>query len=85
MSNNTNKENTTQPKLSAVQIASSFVTQYYTTLAKEPEILYKFYKEESHFAHGFGETLEPVQGIKNIQEKIKTLDFQECKAKIEHS
>ncbi|KAL2137165.1 hypothetical protein VTI74DRAFT_7712 [Chaetomium olivicolor] len=60
-----------------------FVEQYYTTLAKSPERLHLFYGKKSQFVSGREAEVVPVSlGRQAIQERIKGLEFQDCKVRI---
>ncbi|EON63153.1 hypothetical protein W97_02380 [Coniosporium apollinis CBS 100218] len=60
-----------------------FVESYYTTLSRQPEKLYLFYNKRSQFVSGDEETKLPVCiGQKAINERIRELDFQDCKVRV---
>ncbi|KAL1962933.1 hypothetical protein VTN77DRAFT_9029 [Rasamsonia byssochlamydoides] len=60
-----------------------FVEQYYTTLSRSPEKLHLFYSRRSQFVFGNEAESVPVMvGQKAIQEKIKELDFHDCKVRV---
>ncbi|GAB1320261.1 hypothetical protein MFIFM68171_10471 [Madurella fahalii] len=60
-----------------------FVEQYYTTLSKSPERLHLFYSKKSQFVSGPEAEIVPVSvGRQAIQERIKEMDFQDCKVRI---
>ncbi|KAK0621449.1 hypothetical protein B0T17DRAFT_508798 [Bombardia bombarda] len=60
-----------------------FVEQYYTTLSKSPEKLHLFYGKKSQFVYGQEAEVTPVSlGRPAIQERIKDLNFQNCKVRI---
>jgi hypothetical protein len=60
-----------------------FVEQYYTTLSKSPEKLYLFYNKRSQFVSGTEEDKIPVCiGQKSINDRIKELDFHDCKVRV---
>jgi len=67
-------------------VGREFVRQYYTLLNKAPLHLHRFYSGDSSFVHGGldkdEEILEPVHGQQEIHQKIKQLNFRDCKAKI---
>jgi len=67
-------------------VGREFVRQYYTLLNKAPLHLHRFYSGDSSFVHGGldkdDEPLEPVHGQQEIHQKIKQLNFRDCKAKI---
>ncbi|KAJ6789870.1 hypothetical protein PWT90_04257 [Aphanocladium album] len=60
-----------------------FVEQYYTTLSKSPEKLHLFYSKRSQFVYGQeAEVANVAVGRQAIQERIKALDFQDCKVRV---
>ncbi|KAJ3488768.1 hypothetical protein NLG97_g6135 [Lecanicillium saksenae] len=60
-----------------------FVEQYYTTLSKSPEKLHLFYSKRSQFVYGQEAEVANVSvGRQAIQERIKALDFQDCKVRV---
>ncbi|CRK30273.1 hypothetical protein BN1708_000808 [Verticillium longisporum] len=60
-----------------------FVEQYYTTLSKTPEKLHLFYGKRSQFVYGKEAEVATVSVGRNaIQERIKELDFQDCKVRV---
>ncbi|KAH8700748.1 hypothetical protein BGW36DRAFT_135153 [Talaromyces proteolyticus] len=60
-----------------------FVEQYYTTMSRNPEKLPLFYSRHSHFVFGTEAESVPVAvGQKAINEKIKALDFHDCKVRV---
>lgn len=68
-------------------IASSFVKQYYTLLNKAPCFIHNFYNHDSTFIHGTIEMgnehpTEPVVGREQIENKMKELKLNDCRAKI---
>ncbi|KAI0476915.1 hypothetical protein F4859DRAFT_67486 [Xylaria cf. heliscus] len=65
------------------EVAWFFVEQYYTTLSKNPEKLHLFYGKRSQFVYGQeGQTANVSVGRQNIQDRIKDLDFQNCKVRV---
>ncbi|KAI1659607.1 hypothetical protein F4813DRAFT_387714 [Daldinia decipiens] len=65
------------------EVAWFFVEQYYTTLSKNPEKLHLFYSKRSQFVYGLEAEIANVSvGRPNIQERIKQLDFQDCKVRV---
>ncbi|KAI1212187.1 uncharacterized protein F4807DRAFT_361637 [Annulohypoxylon truncatum] len=65
------------------EVAWFFVEQYYTTLSKNPEKLHLFYGKRSQFVYGLEAEIANVSvGRQNIQERIKQLDFQDCKVRV---
>ncbi|CRK00898.1 hypothetical protein BN1723_017109 [Verticillium longisporum] len=66
--------------LSKDEVGWYFVEQYYTTLSKTPEKLHLFYGKRSQFVYGKEAEVATVSVGRNaIQERIKELDFQDCK------
>ncbi|KAF5236818.1 hypothetical protein FAUST_6345 [Fusarium austroamericanum] len=69
--------------LSKDEVGWYFVEQYYTTLSKSPEKLHLFYGKRSQFVYGREAELSTVSvGRQLIQERIKELDFQDCKVRV---
>ncbi|KAI1412936.1 hypothetical protein F5Y13DRAFT_162116 [Hypoxylon sp. FL1857] len=65
------------------EVAWFFVEQYYTTLSKNPEKLHLFYGKRSQFVYGLETEVANVSvGRQNIQDRIKQLDFQDCKVRV---
>ncbi|KAI1489351.1 hypothetical protein F5X96DRAFT_17037 [Biscogniauxia mediterranea] len=65
------------------EVAWFFVEQYYTTLSKTPEKLHLFYGKRSQFVYGQEAQVANVSvGRSTIQERIKELDFQDCKVRV---
>ncbi|KAI1423594.1 hypothetical protein F5Y12DRAFT_527319 [Xylaria sp. FL1777] len=65
------------------EVAWFFVEQYYTTLSKTPEKLHLFYGKRSQFVYGQeGQAANVSVGRQNIQDRIKDLDFQNCKVRV---
>lgn len=60
-----------------------FVEQYYTTLSKTPDRLFLYYNKRSQFVSG-NETdkTQVCLGQRAISERMKELDFQDCKVRI---
>ncbi|KAJ6000076.1 hypothetical protein N7481_000485 [Penicillium waksmanii] len=60
-----------------------FVEQYYTTMSSNPDKLHLFYSRRSQLVFGTEAESVPVAiGTKAINDKIKQLDFQECKVRV---
>ncbi|KAK4156745.1 hypothetical protein C8A00DRAFT_12360 [Chaetomidium leptoderma] len=60
-----------------------FVEQYYTTMSKAPERLHLFYGKKAQFVCGReAEVVNVSFGRHSIQERIKGMDFQDCKVRI---
>ncbi|KYK60146.1 NTF2 and RRM domain-containing protein [Drechmeria coniospora] len=69
--------------LSKDEVGWYFVEQYYTTLSKSPEKLHLFYGKRSQFVYGLEAEVANVSvGRQAIQERIKQLDFQDCKVRV---
>ncbi|TAQ85798.1 hypothetical protein B7494_g5888 [Chlorociboria aeruginascens] len=69
--------------LSKDEVGWYFVEQYYTTLSKSPEKLHLFYGKHSQFVSGLEAEVTPVSvGRAAIQERIRKLDFQDCKVRV---
>ncbi|KAI9645993.1 hypothetical protein NHQ30_005431 [Ciborinia camelliae] len=69
--------------LSKDEVGWYFVEQYYTTLSKSPEKLHLFYGKKSQFVSGLEGASAPVSvGRVNIQDRIRDLDFQDCKVRV---
>ncbi|KAE8440987.1 hypothetical protein EG329_006124 [Mollisiaceae sp. DMI_Dod_QoI] len=69
--------------LSKDEVGWYFVEQYYTTLSKSPEKLHLFYGKRSQFVSGQEAEISAVSvGRSAIQERIKQLDFQDCKVRV---
>ncbi|OCT49218.1 NTF2 and RRM domain protein [Cladophialophora carrionii] len=74
---------TQQQKADPQEIGWYFVEQYYTTLSKTPEKIHLFYSKKSQLVSGVeAEKVVPAVGTKAISEKIKSLDFQDCKVRV---
>lgn len=60
-----------------------FVEQFYTTLSRSPEKLHLFYGKGSQFVYGVeAEVTNVTVGRQSIQERIKNLEFQDCKVRV---
>jgi hypothetical protein len=69
--------------LSKDEVGWYFVEQYYTTLSKTPEKLHLFYSKRSQFVYGREAEVANVSvGRQAIQERIKQLDFHDCKVRV---
>ena len=65
------------------QVGWYFVEQYYTALSRQPERLYLFYNKRSQLVSGEEtEKVDVCVGQRAINEKIKELDFQDCKVRV---
>ncbi|KAL9075916.1 MAG: hypothetical protein Q9161_001310 [Pseudevernia consocians] len=57
-----------------------FVESYYTTLSKNPETLYLYYNKQSQFVSGVEtQKVDVSVGQRAINDRIKQLEFQDCK------
>ncbi|KAL3459852.1 hypothetical protein BJX64DRAFT_197208 [Aspergillus heterothallicus] len=75
--------NEQKPAIAKDEVGWYFVEQYYTTLSRSPEKLHHFYSRRSQLVFGTEAESVPVAvGQKAIQEKIKQLDFQDCKVRV---
>ncbi|QUC19786.1 uncharacterized protein UV8b_04027 [Ustilaginoidea virens] len=75
--------NAANNNLSKDEVGWYFVEQYYTTLSKSPEKLHLFYGKRSQFVYGLEAEVANVSvGRQAIQERIKALDFQDCKVRV---
>ncbi|KAF7712346.1 Uncharacterized protein PECH_003338 [Penicillium ucsense] len=60
-----------------------FVEQFYTTMSRNPDKLHLFYSKRSQLVFGTEAESVPVAvGTKAINERIKSLDFQDCKVRV---
>jgi len=67
-------------------VGRELVRQYYTMLNERPDCLHRFFSLNSSYVHGGiekpGEELPPVKGQIAIHQKIESLGFKDCHAKI---
>ncbi|KAE8145730.1 hypothetical protein BDV25DRAFT_170275 [Aspergillus avenaceus] len=69
--------------ISKDEVGWYFVEQYYTNMSRSPDKLHLFYSRRSQFVFGTEAELVPVAvGQKAINEKIKQLDFHDCKVRV---
>ncbi|KAK8226631.1 hypothetical protein HDK77DRAFT_384884 [Phyllosticta capitalensis] len=60
-----------------------FVEQYYTTLSRNPDQLHLYYNKRSQFVSGVEEEkVEVCVGSKAINDRIRELDFHECRVRV---
>ncbi|KAK7514774.1 uncharacterized protein IWZ02DRAFT_488141 [Phyllosticta citriasiana] len=60
-----------------------FVEQYYTTLSRSPDQLHLYYNKRSQFVSGVEEEkVEVCVGSKAINDRIKQLDFHDCRVRV---
>jgi len=69
-----------QPMPTPQCVGREFVRQYYTLLAEAPKYVHRFYSNESIFVHG--SDTDEVVGQNAIQNKIRDLNFEECRTRI---
>lgn len=70
-------------EISKDEVGWFFVEQYYTTMSRSPKKLHLFYSRRSQFVFGTeAETVPVAVGQKAIAEKIKQLDFHDCKVRV---
>ncbi|KAG5961342.1 hypothetical protein E4U57_007724 [Claviceps arundinis] len=75
--------NTANRSLSKEEVGWFFVEQYYTTLSRQPEKLHLFYNKVSQFVYGReAEVTNVAVGRQQIQERIKALEFLDCKVRV---
>ncbi|KAG6058576.1 hypothetical protein E4U17_007881 [Claviceps sp. LM77 group G4] len=75
--------NTANRSLSKEEVGWFFVEQYYTTLSQQPEKLHLFYNKVSQFVYGQeAEVTNVAVGRQQIQERIKALEFLDCKVRV---
>ncbi|GLD92981.1 hypothetical protein PINS_up001573 [Pythium insidiosum] len=66
-------------------VGSTFMRQYYHFLAKEPESLHRFYKNESRWCHGVGSQMqEPITGQQAIHGEILRRDYKGARVDLDH-
>ncbi|KAK5126634.1 hypothetical protein LTR85_009568 [Meristemomyces frigidus] len=71
------------PEIAKDEVGWYFVEQYYTTLSRSPEKLYLFYNKRSQLVSGQEtEKMDVCVGQRAINDKIKELDFQDCKVRV---
>ncbi|KAL4801562.1 hypothetical protein BDV18DRAFT_148865 [Aspergillus unguis] len=69
--------------ISKDEVGWYFVEQYYTNMSRSPDKLHLFYSRRSQLVFGTEAESVPVAvGQKAIQEKLKQLDFQDCKVRV---
>ncbi|KAI9806252.1 MAG: hypothetical protein M1825_006367 [Sarcosagium campestre] len=81
ISNNNNTNDATTPQDAPKdEVEWQFIKYYYTTLGRNPDNLHLFYNKRSQFLSGVEAEIVPVSAGRNsIMERIKELDFQNCK------
>ncbi|KAI9803695.1 MAG: hypothetical protein M1833_000607 [Piccolia ochrophora] len=74
---------TTQADAPKDEVEWQFIKYYYTTLGRNPENLHLFYTKKSQFVSGVEAEIVPVSaGRTSIMERIKELNFQNCKVRL---
>ncbi|EAW14689.1 NTF2 and RRM domain protein [Aspergillus clavatus NRRL 1] len=69
--------------ISKDEVGWYFVEQYYTNMSRSPEKLHLFYSRRSQLVFGTEAESVPVAiGQKEINDKFKQLDFQDCKVRV---
>ncbi|PYI12153.1 hypothetical protein BO78DRAFT_302218 [Aspergillus sclerotiicarbonarius CBS 121057] len=69
--------------ISKDEVGWYFVEQYYTNMSRSPEKLHLFYSRRSQLVFGTeAESVQVAVGQKAINDKIKQLDFQDCKVRV---
>ncbi|PWY79562.1 hypothetical protein BO70DRAFT_50389 [Aspergillus heteromorphus CBS 117.55] len=69
--------------ISKDEVGWYFVEQYYTNMSRSPEKLNLFYSRRSQLVFGTeAESVQVAVGQKAINDKIKQLDFQDCKVRV---
>ncbi|KAM0692458.1 hypothetical protein Q7P36_008661 [Cladosporium allicinum] len=82
-SSNSASTATPQPEIPKDEVGWYFVEQYYTTLSRTPEKLYLYYNKRSQFVSGNEtEKVNVCIGQRAINDRIKELEFQDCKVRI---
>jgi len=80
---NGSSEQTSAPQTGKDEVGWYFVEQYYTTMSRSPEKVHLFYNKRSQFVSGNEtEKVEVCVGQRSINERIKELDFSECKVRV---
>jgi Nuclear transport factor 2 (NTF2) domain len=71
------------PDVSKEEVGWYFVERYYNTLSKSPDKLHLFFGKASQFVAGVEEEKVQVSiGQRSIDERIRELDYQDCKVRI---
>ncbi|KAG8902007.1 hypothetical protein FRB99_004972 [Tulasnella sp. 403] len=70
----------TRASVNPTEVGWQFVPQYYTFVNKQPHRLHCFYTKNSTFSHGTeGEDTKPCYGQHEINQKILSLGYDNCK------
>ncbi|KAF2815292.1 uncharacterized protein BDZ99DRAFT_472591 [Mytilinidion resinicola] len=81
--NTTSPANNNAAEIPKDEVGWYFVEQYYTTLSRSPDKLFLFYNKRSQFVSGIEEEKVSVNvGQKAINDRIKELDFHDCKVRV---
>ncbi|XP_020425875.1 putative G3BP-like protein isoform X1 [Prunus persica] len=67
--------------VSAVQVGSYFVGQYYQVLQKQPDVVHQFYSEGSSIIHVDGDSTDSASSIVKIHTHILSLHFTSIEVK----
>ncbi|OIW33231.1 hypothetical protein CONLIGDRAFT_695675 [Coniochaeta ligniaria NRRL 30616] len=77
------QSNTSSSNIGKDEVGWYFVEQFYNTLSRSPEKLHLFYGKRSQFVYGVEAEVTNVSvGRQTIQERIKNLEFQDCKVRV---
>ncbi|KAI9749470.1 MAG: heat shock protein 90 [Chaenotheca gracillima] len=75
--------NQTHAEVPKDEVGWYFVEQYYTNLSRSPDKLHLFYSKRSQFVSGLeAEKVQVSVGRHAISERIKELEFQDCKVRV---
>ncbi|KAJ0240394.1 Nuclear transport factor 2 [Hirschfeldia incana] len=75
--------NANAPSVDAQIVGNAFVQKYYTHLYEKPAEVYKFYLEESVLGRpGFDGEMVSVKSLKDINDQIMSVDYQNSKIQI---
>ncbi|KAK8935465.1 hypothetical protein KSP39_PZI012872 [Platanthera zijinensis] len=72
-------------QVSAVQVGSYFLSQYYPFLQQTPNLVHQFYTDSSTMIRHDGATNESASGMDEIHNLIISLNFTEIEIKTAHS
>ncbi|KAH8909496.1 hypothetical protein BR93DRAFT_965592 [Coniochaeta sp. PMI_546] len=77
------QSNSSSSNIGKDEVGWYFVEQFYNTLSRSPEKLHLFYGKRSQFVYGVEAEITNVSvGRQSIQERIKNLEFQDCKVRV---
>ncbi|XP_072966528.1 nuclear transport factor 2 isoform X1 [Typha angustifolia] len=71
-------------QVSAVQVGTFFVGQYYNILQQQPSLVHQFYNEASSMMRVDGDTTETASGMMQIHSLILSLNFTGIEIKTAH-